>query len=128
MKSFLVYKFTWASCSSSYIGENCCHFKASIEENIEKDNNSDIDLHSKYLHSTTTCLDSHNSLFFKVIDKGNSKFDFKNKETLHINYRKPYLNAQQNHLALTLSLIPLFHSVFVFLPFSGTNYQHLLLS
>ena len=26
------------------------------------------------------------------------------KEILHINWRKPNLNAQQNHLALTLSL------------------------
>ena len=26
-KSFLVYKFTCASCSSSYIGETCRHFK-----------------------------------------------------------------------------------------------------
>ena len=34
----------------------------------------------------------------------NSKFDLKIKEALHINWRKPNLNAQQNHLALTLSL------------------------
>ena len=27
LKSFLVYKFTCASCSSSYIGETCRHFK-----------------------------------------------------------------------------------------------------
>ena len=32
LKSFLVYKFTCASCSSSYIGETCCHFKTRIEE------------------------------------------------------------------------------------------------
>ena len=40
----------------------------------------------------------------KLIDKANSKFDLKIKEALHINWRKPNLNAQQNHLALTLSL------------------------
>ena len=34
----------------------------------------------------------------------NSKFDLKIKEALHINWRKPNLNAQKNHLALTLSL------------------------
>ena len=33
-----------------------------------------------------------------------SKFDLKIKEALRINWRKPNLNAQQNHLALTLSL------------------------
>ena len=36
--------------------------------------------------------------------KANSKFDLKIKETLHINWRKPNLNAQRDHLALTLSL------------------------
>ena len=38
LKSFLVYKFTCASCSSSYIGETCRHFKTRIEEHIKKDN------------------------------------------------------------------------------------------
>ena len=57
-----------------------------------------------HLHSTATRFDLYNSLCFKIIDKANSKFDLKNKEALHINWRKPNLNAQQNHLALTLSL------------------------
>ena len=56
------------------------------------------------LHSTATCFDSYNSLCFKIIDKANSKFDLKIKEPLHINWRKPKLNVQQNNLALTLSL------------------------
>ena len=30
LKSFLVYKFTHASCSSSHIGETCRHFKTRI--------------------------------------------------------------------------------------------------
>ena len=47
---------------------------------------------------------THIILCFKIIDKANSKFDLKIKETLHINWRKPNLNAQQNHLALTFSL------------------------
>ena len=58
----------------------------------------------KHLHSTTTWFDLYNSLCFKIIDKANSKFDLKIKEALHINRRKPNLNAQQNHLALILSL------------------------
>ena len=83
MKSFLVYKFSCASCSSSYIGETYRHFKTRIEDDIKKDNSS---------------------LCFKIIDKANSKIDLKIKEALHITWRKPNLNAQQNHLALTLSL------------------------
>ena len=58
----------------------------------------------KHLHFTATCFDSYNPLCFKIIDKANSKFDLKIKEALHINWRKPNLNVQQNHLALTLSL------------------------
>ena len=85
LKSFLVYKFTCASCSSSYIGETCCHFKTRIEEHIKKDSKSHI---FKHLHSTETCFDSYNSLCFKIIDKANSKFDLKIKEALLINWRK----------------------------------------
>ena len=32
LKSFLVYKCTCASCSPSYIGKSCLHFKIGIEE------------------------------------------------------------------------------------------------
>ena len=101
LKSFLVYKFTCASCSSSYIGETCRHFKTRIKEHIKKDNKSHV---FKHLHSTKTCFDSYNSLWFKIIDKANSKLDLKIKEASRINWKKPNLNAQQNHLALTLSL------------------------
>ena len=72
-----------------------------VFDDMIADNKSHI---FKHLHSTTTCFDSYNSLCFKIIDKANSKFDLKIKEALHINWRKPNLNAQQNHLALTLSL------------------------
>ena len=36
LKSFLVYKFSCASSSSSYIGETCRHFKTRIPEHIKK--------------------------------------------------------------------------------------------
>ena len=75
LKSFLVYKFTCATCSSSDIGETCCHFKTRIKEHIKKDNKSHIFNH---LHSTARCFASHNSLCFKRTDKANSKFDLKN--------------------------------------------------
>ena len=55
------------------------------------------------LHSTATCFDSYNSHCFKIIAKANPKFDSKIKG-LHNTWRKPNLNAPQNHLALTLSL------------------------
>ena len=101
LKSFLVYKFTCPNCSSSYIGKTCLHFKTRIEEHIKKHSNFHI---FKHLQSAATCFDSYNSLCFKIIDKANPKFNLKIKEALHINRRKSNLNAQQNHLALTLSL------------------------
>ena len=113
MKSSLVYKFTWASCTCSYIGEICRHFKTRIDEHIKKDNKSHI---FKHLHSTATCFDLYNSLCFKIIDEANFKFNFRIKEGLHINWRKPNLIAQKNHLTLTLSLyllFPLLLSAFV---------------
>ena len=42
LKPFLVYKFTCASSSSSYIGETCHHYKTKIEENIKKDNKTSL--------------------------------------------------------------------------------------
>ena len=101
LKSFVIYKFTCARFSSSYIDETCRHFTTRIEGHIKKDNKSHI---FKHLHSTATCFYSYNSLSFKITDEANSKFDLKIKEALHINWRKPNLNAQQNHLALTFSL------------------------
>ena len=80
LKSFPVYKFTCASCSSSYIDKTCRHFKTRIEEHIKKDNKSHI---FKHLHSTATYFDWYNYLCFKIIDKANSKFDLKMKEALH---------------------------------------------
>ena len=68
LKSFLVYKFICASCSSSYIDETYHDFKTRIEEHMKKDNKSHI---FKHLHSNTTCFDSYNSFCFKIIDKAN---------------------------------------------------------
>ena len=101
LKPFLVYKFTCASCSSSYTGETCRHFKTEIEEDIKNDNKSHIFQH---LYFIATWIDSYDSLSFKITDKANSKFYLKIKEALHINWRKPDLNTQENHLALTLSI------------------------
>ena len=70
-----------------------------FEEHTKKDNKPHI---FKHLHFSATWFDSYNS--FKIIGKTNSKFDLKIKEALQINWRKPNLNAQENHLALTLSL------------------------
>ena len=127
LKSFLVHRFTCASCCSSYIGETCCHFKTRIEEHIKKDNKSHI---FKHLHSTAACFDSYNYFCFRIVDKTSSKFSLTIKEALHINWRKVNLNPQQNHLAITLSLYSL-QSLFVCFFFSVCFFAflfHLLFS
>ena len=83
------------------LGETSRHFKTRIEKYIKKGNKSHI---FKHLQSTATYFGSYNSFSFKIIEKANSKFDIKIKEAFHINWRKSNLNAQQNHVVLTLSL------------------------
>ena len=135
LKSFLVYKFTCASCSSSYIGKTCRHFKTRIEVHIKKNNKSHI---FKHLHSTTTWFHSYNSLCFKIIGKTNSKFNLKIKEALHINRRKPNLNTKKSvsSHSFTIASVPLVlfcHGFFcislssIIFIISDSNYQHLLL-
>ena len=82
----------------SYIGETCSHFKTRIEE--YKKSLILLNIYTPPAHA----FDSYNLLCLKIIDETNSKLDLKTKETLHINWKKPNLNVQQNHLALTLSL------------------------
>ena len=121
MKSFLVYKFTFGSCSSSYIGETCRHFKTRIEEHI-----------FKHQHSTATCFDSYNSLCFKIIDKVNSKFDLQIKEALHISWRKRNFKRTTKSFSshpFTVASAPpppLFFFVFIFLRFSFIYYCYYL--
>ena len=106
----------------------------------KKDNKS----HSfKHLHSTATCLDSYNSLCFKIIDKANSKFDLKIKEALHINWRKLKCTRRSfSSYPFTIASVPLapfclclfFFCCFLHFSFIYcfhhlyTNYRHLLLS
>ena len=126
LKSILVFKFTCANCSSNYIGENCRHFKTRIEEHLKKDHKSHI---FKHLHSTATCFDSYNPLCFKIIDKASSKFDLKTKEALHINWRKPNLNAQQNHCLCLFFFCCFLHFSFIYcFHYLYANYRYLLLS
>ena len=54
-KSFLVYKGTCVSCSSSCIDKTCCYFKTRVEESMKKEIKSHI---FKYLDSIATCFDS----------------------------------------------------------------------
>ena len=54
LKSSLVYKFTCASCSSSYIGKTYHRFKTRTEEHIKKDKKSHIlNIYTLSQHAST---------------------------------------------------------------------------
>ena len=133
LKSFLVYKFTCASCSFRYIGKNCRHFKTRTEEHIKKDNKSYI---FKHPHSTATHFDSYNSFSFKIIDKANTQFDLKIKDALHSKRTTksfsfyPFTIASILLVLFCLCFLYVFCvslSSFIFI-ISDLNYRHLLLS
>ena len=104
LKHQRVSKYYESDCN--YIGRTCRHFKTRIEEIIKKDSKSHF---FKYLHSTATCFSLCNSLFLKIIDKANYKFDLKLKEALHVNWGKLNSNdcnwtRTQYHLVLKRTL------------------------
>ena len=102
--------FKCETCYPSYSGGTCRHFKIRIED-ISKRITSLILLN---IYTLPQYALTHIILFVLIIDKANSKFNLKIKEALQINWRKPNLNIQQNHLTLTRSLWPpLFFSAFV---------------
>ena len=68
LKYWLANKFTSASCSSSYIGEICRHFKTRTEEHIKKDNKSHIFEHPTPPNYALARI----ILSFKIIDNANS--------------------------------------------------------
>ena len=124
LKFFLVYRFTCPSCSVllAILAKLVVILKLGLR-NISKRITSLIFLN---IYTLPKCALSHIILCFKIIDKVNSKFDLKIKEALHINWRKSNLNAQQNHLALTLSLsfCPSCFFLCFFLGFSFIHYFH----
>ena len=45
LKSFLVYKFVYASCNSCYIGETCRYFQTRIDKHVKKGKKSNVCKH-----------------------------------------------------------------------------------
>ena len=132
LKSLLLCKFTFAGCSSSYIGKNCHHFKTRTEEHIKKDYKSYI---FKHPHSTATCFDSYNSFSFKIIDKVNTQYDLKIKDALHSKRTTKSFSFYPFTIASILVVFCLcFLYVFcvsissIIFIISDLNYRHLLLS
>ena len=101
LKSFLVYKFICARCKSCYIGETCHHFIIRIDEHIKKDKKSHV---FQQQHNKEECFSSFDLNCFSILDLATTKYQTKLKEDMYIDWEKPNLNKQKNHLSTTLSI------------------------
>ena len=101
LKYFLVYKFICARCKSCYIGETCRRFITRIDEYIKKDKKSHIFQH---LHNEEECFSSFDLNCFSISYSATTKYRTKLKEGMYIDWEKPNLNKQENHLSTTLSI------------------------
>jgi Reverse transcriptase (RNA-dependent DNA polymerase) len=101
LQSGVIYKFVCAGCNACYIGESSRHLKTRIDEHLGKDKSSHI---YKHLQASDDCKRQCSDLCFSVLDEAPTDFQRKLKEAMFIQWLKPNLNAQLNHLALTLSI------------------------
>ena len=101
LRSFAAYKFTCPGCQSCYIGETRRHLVTRIKEHLITDKKSYI---MEHLLDNKTCKSLCDEDCFQVIDCASSPFRLKVKEALHINWLKPDLNKQKEHVSITISV------------------------
>ena len=56
------------------------------------------------LHSKEECFSSFDFNCFSILDSTTTKYQTKLKESMYIDWEKPNLNKQKNHLPTTLSI------------------------
>ena len=93
----MAYKFSFAGCAACYVGEITRHFSTRVREHLETDRASHI---FKHLESSKACRSACSLDNFAMINQASSQFALKTKETLHILWEKPALNAQVKHVNL----------------------------
>ena len=98
--TLVVYKFSCAGCSSSYIGETERHLSTRINEHF-KDKNSHI---WKHLNEFPACKEQCTADCFSVLDRSRTKFQLKIKEGLYIKWYSPDLNKQLKHYISVLTI------------------------
>ena len=99
LQSYITYQFTCAGCN--YIGESRRHLKTRIEEHLGKNKNSQI---LKHLQENPHSRQISNFDCFDVIDHDIFHFRLQLEEAMHIIWKKPILNKQIKHVALTISV------------------------
>ena len=70
-----------------------------IKEHLVTDKKSHI---MKHLLENITCKSLCDEGYLQVMDYASSLFRLKVKEALHINWLKPHLNKQKEHLSITI--------------------------
>ena len=102
LKSFVVYHFVCASCNASYVGETTRYFGTRVEEHLHKSVGASNVF--KHLQQNPDCRSKCDETCFKIIDSARTKFTLKVKEALHIQWLKPTINKQINHMSITIDV------------------------
>ena len=98
LKSSLVYKFVCARCNSCCVAEIFRHLKIRIDEHVKKDKKFNI---YENLHNNEECCSSLSSDCFSILHYAPTQIKIKEEG---IDWGKPNLDKQLNHLATTLSI------------------------
>ena len=101
LQSYVVYYFKCASCGADYVGETTRHCSVRwYVEHLRTDKKSYV---NKHINSNNNCKQLNNEDSFKIIDRANTKYTLKLKQSMYINWMKPTINAQKNHVNLALT-------------------------
>ena len=101
LRSHVVYEFSCDGCNAGYIEETTRHLTVRIKEHLQTDKESHI---LQHLKKNNTCRTKCNENSFTVIDRAATEFSLKLKEAMHINWKKPNLNKQNNNVKITLAI------------------------
>lgn len=100
LASSVVYKFVCNGCNSSYVGFTTRHLNERIQEHLgglKVSEKSHVFLHLK------KCKSKCSERSFTIIDRANTEFALKQKESMWIKYLRPQLNVQKKN-AVILSI------------------------
>ena len=101
LQSYVVYVFSCNRCNSKYVGYTTRYLTTRIVEHLLKNKNSHI---FKHLNSSINCKEKFSEKSFKVLDRANTEYALKPKESIHIKWLSPNLNIQKiNRLILSIN-------------------------
>ena len=101
LRARVVYKFSCAGCTASYVGETVRHLATRVNEHLVSDRTSHI---RKHLESNEACSRLCSKKCFQVLDSAATEFALRIKEAIHIKREHPSLNSQVKHVNLKLYL------------------------